>query len=90
MMAHEKSKLKPNTLINRLNLVPMKLGAKPWLGMLAGTNGKMITKNASTAKLLVAYYLIGDKIGAKALRELEDGWRNIHGRDNLPRPIESN
>jgi DNA sulfur modification protein DndB len=90
MMAHEKSKLKPSTLINRLNLVPMKLGSKPWLGMLVGSNGKMITKNANTAKLLVAYYLIGDRIGAKDLRALEDGWRNIHGRDNLPRPIESN
>lgn len=90
MMAYEKSKLTPNTLVNRLNMIPMKLGSKPWLGMLAASNGRMIPKNKNTAKLLVAYYLIGDRIGAKTLRDLENGWRKIHGTTNLPRPIESN
>jgi DNA sulfur modification protein DndB len=89
MMAYEKTKLTPNTLINRMNMIPMKLGAKPWLGMLAASNGKMISKNKATAKLLIAHYLVGDRIGAKALRDLEDGWREIHGGSNLPRPIES-
>ena len=90
MLAYEKSKLTPNTLVNRLNMIPMKLGAKPWLGMLVGSNGKMKSSNKKTAKLLVAYYLIGDRIGAKNLRELENGWRDVHGGSSLPRPIESN
>ena len=90
MMAYEKSKLTPNTLVNRLNMIPMKLSSKPWLGMLAASNGRMIHKNKNTAKLLVAYYLVGDRIGAKDLRALEDGWRKIHGATNLPSPIESN
>jgi hypothetical protein len=71
-------------------MIPMKLGSKPWLGMLAASNGKMISSNKKTAKLLIAYYLIGDRIGAKTLRELENGWRDIHGVSSLPRPIDSN
>jgi hypothetical protein len=47
----------------------------------------MIIKNAATAEKLVAYYLIGDRIGAKMLRELEEGWRTIHGGKSLPTPL---
>ena len=49
--------------------------------------GKMIIKNAATAEKLVAYFLIGDRIGAKMLRELEEGWRSIHGGKGLPKPL---
>jgi len=87
LLAYEKTNLAPRTLITRLELMPRKLGAHPWLNLLAASNGKMIIRNARTAELLVAYYLVGDRIGARVLRELEAGWRGIHGSRALPNPI---
>ena len=87
MIAHQKTKLTPETLIGRLDRMKLKLGSHPWVDLLVGSNGKMIIKNAATAEKLVAYYLIGDRIGAKMLRELEEGWRTIHGGKSLPTPL---
>jgi DNA sulfur modification protein DndB len=87
MIAHQKTGLTPQTLIGRLDLMPLKLDAMPWTDLLVGGKGKMIIKNAATAEKLVAYFLIGDRIGAKMLRELEEGWRSIHGGKGLPKPL---
>ena len=86
MLAHKKSRLSPAELVSRLDDIPRKLAAKPWVGILAGSNGKMITKNKALASNLVAWYLIGDRIGAKLVNELEVGWREIHGGYQLPTP----
>ena len=86
MLAHKKSRLSPAELVSRLDSIPRKLAAKPWVGILAGSNGKMITKNKALASNLVAWYLIGDRIGAKLVNELEVGWREIHGGYQLPTP----
>ena len=68
------------------NGIPRKLASKPWVGILAGSNGKMISKNKTLASNLIAWYLIGDRIGAKLVNELEDGWREINGGYPLPTP----
>ena len=73
-------------LVSRLDGIPRKLASKPWVGILAGSNGKMISKNKTLASNLIAWYLIGDRIGAKLVNELEDGWREINGGYPLPTP----
>ena len=46
----------------------------------------MISKNKSLAVNLISWYLIGAQIGAKQMKELETGWREIHGNYPLPTP----
>lgn len=86
LLAHKKTGLSAATLVARLDSVPRKLGSKPWEGILAASNGKMISKNKSLAVNLISWYLIGAQIGAKQMKELETGWREIHGNYPLPTP----
>jgi len=86
MLAHKKSRLSSAELVSRLDVIPRKLASKPWVGILAGSNGKMISKNKALASNLIAWYLIGDRIGAKLVNELEVGWREINGGYPLPTP----
>lgn len=88
MIAHQATGLAPRDLVSRLNKMPLRLSATPWVNVLVGTNGKMITKHRALASLLIAYYLVGSKIGSKAYRQLEESYASIHGSTRgLPRPI---
>lgn len=88
MVAHVATRLSAEVLTRRLNEMPLRLGRHPWVNILVGTNGKMITKNRALAVLLVAWYLVGTKIGAHKVAELERGFAAIHGSSRrLPQPI---
>lgn len=46
-------------LIGRANRIPLQLAGPTWMGVLVGSNGKMITKNLRLAEGLVTYALVG-------------------------------
>lgn len=90
--AHRKSGLSPRTLAERACRMPLMLGGDVWLGILSGTNGKMMTRNSALASRLVTYILIGDAVGPRELASLEVDYK-LAKRDagysvrGLPRPL---
>lgn len=90
--AHEFSGLSPTTLVERLNRVNMNIGSDMWRGILGGERGLTLQKHAPVAKMLVAYLLIGDKIGARRFQKLEDDFKAAKAESGirvrvLPRPV---
>ena len=86
MLAHKKSRLSAHTLVSRLDAVPRKLASRPWIEILASSNGRVLSTNKALATNIMAWCLIGDGIGAKLVDEVEAGWREIHGSYPLPTP----
>ena len=86
MLAHKKSRLSAPTLVSRLDAVPRKLASRPWIEILASSNGRVLSTNKTLATHIMAWCLIGDGIGAKLVDEVEAGWREIHGNYPLPTP----
>jgi len=73
--AHTLTGLPIDVLVDRANAVPLRLGSPTWLGVLVGSNGKMITKHARIAQELMTFCLVGDAIGPRRLDALETNYR---------------
>jgi DNA sulfur modification protein DndB len=92
LIAHEVTGLTPSTLIQRLNKINMQLSGDMWSGILGGANGKIIQRHIPLAKMLVAYQLVGDKIGARRFQKLEEDYKTAKLESGIrvrvvPRPI---
>jgi len=75
LLAHECSGLTPATLVDRTNKLNMHLGSDMWRGILTGNNGTIKGSNVPLAKTLIAYQIIGDRIGARRFDKLEQDYK---------------
>ena len=92
LLAEQCSRLAPSTLVQRANKLNMQLSADMWRGILGGSNGKIITKQIPLAKMLIAYQLVGDQIGARRFAKLEDDYKTVKAENGInvrvvPRPV---
>ncbi len=90
--AHRKTRRSIKTLVAQANLMPLSLSHQMWIGVLCGSNGKMITKHGALASRLVTYMLIGDEVGPRELRDLATDYDRAKSSGNhrtrpLPEPI---
>lgn len=69
--AHALTGLSPRALVAKLNRLNMKLSSEPWLGILVGSNGKMILKHFEIAKDIIVHFLLGkEAFGSERERHL--------------------
>jgi len=95
MEAHRITRLTPQTLIDRLNEIPMRFSHLLWHGILLGGGDRRVRVLAFSplAANLITYLLIGsDEYGARRTTLLEDDYRaakRIYGINSakLPEPV---
>jgi DNA sulfur modification protein DndB len=92
LIAEQCSRLAPSTLVQRANKLNMQLSADMWKGILGGGNGKIIIKHMPLAKMLIAYQLVGDQIGARRFAKLEEDYKAVKAANGInvrvvPRPL---
>ena len=74
--AHVKSRLSIKTLVERASKANWTLSSGIWMGIMAGENGKMITKRVPLATRVMTYLLIGDRIGVTARESLAADYKD--------------
>jgi DNA sulfur modification protein DndB len=93
LLAADVSRLSPATIVQRANKLNMHLGSDMWNGIFAGGNGRIITRNLPLAKLLIAYQLVGEQIGARRFQKLETDYKATKAAAGItvrvvPRPLD--
>lgn len=95
MDAHQRTKLSPATLVERLNRIPLAFDDEVWLGVLLGGGNERVRVLNYTplASNLVSYMLIGPgAYGARRTEELTSAYiaaKSMYGisRRVLPKPV---
>lgn len=92
LIAEQCSRLTPSTLVQRANKLNMQLSSDMWKFILGGGNGKIIIKHMPLAKMLIAYQLVGDQIGARRFAKLEEDYKAVKAANGInvrvvPRPL---